>query len=44
MVYVWIGKGSTKNEKREAMTFAVKYLIESGRDKSVPIQHVMDGK
>jgi len=42
-VFVWIGKGSTKNEKREAMAYAVRYLGEQGRAADVPIARVMDG-
>jgi len=43
-LFVWIGKGSTKNEKREAMAYAVRYLGEQGRSADVPICRVMDGQ
>jgi len=43
-VFVWIGKGATKNEKREAMAYAVRYLGDQGRSADVPICRVMDGQ
>jgi len=43
-VYVWIGKGANKSEKREAMTYAVEYLKGSGREASVPICACQEGK
>lgn len=43
-VYVWIGKGCTKQEKREAMKYAVLHLQKSGRGASVPICRVLEGK
>jgi len=42
-VFVWIGKNSTKNEKREAMAYAVRYLGDQGRAADVPIARVMEG-
>lgn len=44
-LYVWIGKGANKKEKREAMVHATKYLSDNGRDpKAVPICRVSEGK
>jgi len=43
-VFAWIGKNSSKNEKREAMAYAVRYLGEQGRAADVPIARVMDGQ
>ena len=43
-VFVWIGKGANKAEKREAMAYAVKYLGDQGRGADVPIARVMEGK
>jgi len=43
-VFVWIGKSSTKNEKREAMAYAVRYLGEQGRSADVPICRIIDGQ
>jgi gelsolin len=43
-VFVWIGKGANKAEKREAMAYAVRYLTDQGRGANVPIARVMEGK
>jgi gelsolin len=43
-LFVWIGKGANKAEKREAMKYAVQYLTDQGRGADVPIARVMDGK
>lgn len=43
-VYVWIGKGCTKQEKRESMKYAVTLLNKSGRGTSIPICRVMEGR
>jgi len=42
-IFVWIGKGANKAEKREAMAYAVRYLSDQGRDSNVPIARVMQG-
>jgi gelsolin len=42
-VFVWLGKGSSKNEKREAMAHAVRYLSNQGRAADIPILRVMEG-
>jgi len=43
-VFVWIGKGANKAEKRDAMKFAVQYLTDQGRGADVPIARVTEGK
>jgi len=43
-LFVWIGKGANKAEKREAMSYAVRYLSDQGRGANVPIARVMEGK
>merc|ERR1712079_178987 len=43
-LYIWIGKGANKAEKKEAMAHAVGYLKKEGRPASVPICRVMEGK
>jgi len=43
-VFVWIGKGANKAEKREAMKYAVQYLTDQGRGTDCPIARVMEGK
>ncbi|KAJ3312650.1 hypothetical protein HDV04_002792 [Boothiomyces sp. JEL0838] len=41
-VYVWIGKGATKQEKNEGFNIAIKYLNEQGRNK-IPISRILEG-
>ncbi|KAJ3272873.1 hypothetical protein HDV01_005196 [Terramyces sp. JEL0728] len=41
-VYVWIGKGATKQEKNEGFNLAIKYLNEQGRPK-IPISRILEG-
>jgi gelsolin len=43
-VYVWIGKGANRAEKREAMMFATDYLQQCGRETRIPIARVFEGK
>lgn len=42
-IYIWIGSGSTKTEKREAMKYAVRYCMDSGRSTNIPIVRVNEG-
>jgi gelsolin len=42
-LYVWVGKGANKAEKREAMRFATEYLQNCGRSSNIPIARVMEG-
>eukprot|EP01084_Bolivina_argentea_P219470 372226_1 len=42
-IYIWVGNGSTKAEKREAMKYAVKYSMKSGRSTNTPIVRVNEG-
>jgi len=42
-VFVWLGKGSTKNEKKEGMARAVTYLQNQGRESNIPIAKVSEG-
>jgi len=42
-IYVWIGKGTTVNEKKESMKVATKFLENTGRPNFVPITRVLEG-
>ncbi len=42
-LYIWVGKGSTVNEKKEAMVNATRYLSQSGLAPNTPIERVSDG-
>lgn len=41
-LFVWVGKGATKAEKREGMVYAGKYLSAKGRN-ACPVMRVSDG-
>ncbi|KAL0232698.1 hypothetical protein GEMRC1_011445 [Eukaryota sp. GEM-RC1] len=44
-LFVWVGKGSTSEEKMGAMTYAEKYLVDHGRPVWTPITRVIqDGE
>jgi gelsolin len=43
-LYIWVGSGANRNEKREAMRFATEYLQTAGRATDIPIARVMEGK
>jgi len=42
-IYVWVGSGTTKNEKDVAILHATQFLTASGRPLSTPILRVMEG-
>ena len=42
-IYIWIGSASSKAEKREAMKYALKYCVDSGRSTNIPIVRVNEG-
>jgi len=42
-VFAWIGKGSSTQEKREAMQRAQDYLKQSGRNTSLPVTKILEG-
>lgn len=42
-VFVWVGKGSTQQEKTSAMQFATGYLESSGKPQWTPITRVVEG-
>lgn len=42
-LFVWVGKGASKGEKKEAMVYAEKYLGEKGRPSNLPVSRVIDG-
>mmetsp|Transcript_29197 Transcript_29197/g.52885 ORF Transcript_29197/g.52885 Transcript_29197/m.52885 type:complete len:379 (+) Transcript_29197:68-1204(+) len=43
-VFVWIGKGSTKSEKQQAMFISYRYLKAVGRYRSSCVTRVMEGQ
>lgn len=42
-VYVWVGKGASKEEKSHALNRATAYLKEAGRPAWLPIKRVLEG-
>jgi gelsolin len=42
-VFVWVGKGASKEEKRQAMQYAQNYLKEYKRPAWLPISRILEG-
>jgi hypothetical protein len=42
-IFVWVGKGSTQQEKTSSMQFATGFLATSGRPEWTPITRVVEG-
>jgi len=42
-IFIWVGKGATKEEKDKSMECAVKYLKDNGRPSHLPITRVLQG-
>ncbi|CAG0924970.1 unnamed protein product, partial [Notodromas monacha] len=43
VIYVWVGRGSSKAEKLLAMNLAVKYIQEKGYPKSTKVERIVEG-
>lgn len=43
IIYVWVGSGANKSERRNAMSVATKFLEQSGRPLHTPISRVCSG-
>ncbi|CAG0925115.1 unnamed protein product, partial [Notodromas monacha] len=43
VIYVWVGRGSSKAEKLHAMNLAVKYIQEKGYPKSTKVERIVEG-
>jgi hypothetical protein len=41
-IFVWVGRGSNPNEKREAMIYANQYLQDSGKPQNTAISRVVE--
>jgi len=41
-VYVWVGKGATKAEKANGLSYATNYLFENKRPKTLPIARIVE--
>lgn len=42
-IFVWVGKGATKEERKESMIHAANYLKQSGKPNWIPITRVAEG-
>jgi len=42
-VFVWVGKGASKDERNKSMSMAVAYIKKSGRPPSTPCIRVVEG-
>lgn len=43
IVYTWVGKEASQNERKEAIRSGIKYLAKNGRSFHTPIARVVDG-
>ena len=42
-IFVWVGKGASPTEKKEALNVAMKYLVENNRPPTTRISRVLEG-
>jgi gelsolin len=42
-VFVWIGRGASKEERKNAMSYATQYLTKENRPKFLPITRILQG-
>lgn len=42
-IFVWVGKGSTQQEKQSSLQYATQFLANSGRPDWTPITRVVEG-
>jgi len=42
-VFVWIGKGASKQERAKGIEFGTKHVQESGRPDHIPVSRIMEG-
>eukprot|EP00128_Syssomonas_multiformis_P010037 Colp12_sorted_trinity150504_noHs@21067 len=42
-VFVWVGKGASKEEKAKGMAYATDYLFKFNRPKQLPISRILEG-
>jgi hypothetical protein len=43
MVWVWIGKGASKQERAKGIEFGTKHVKDSGRPDHIPVSRVLEG-
>jgi len=42
-IFVWVGKGASKDEKSKALGYATDYLFKNNRPKAMPISRIVQG-
>jgi len=42
-VFVWVGKGASKEEKAKGLAYATDYLFKNNRPKTLPISRILEG-
>eukprot|EP00752_Nemacystus_decipiens_P014256 g12677.t1 len=42
-IFVWVGRGSTVEEKKSGMPYAAKFIEENGRDVAAPVSRLAQG-
>jgi len=42
-IFVWVGKGASKEEKSKGLAYATDYLFKNNRPKTLPISRVLEG-
>lgn len=42
-IFVWVGRGSTVEEKKSGMPYAAKFIEENGRDVALPVSRLAQG-
>lgn len=42
-VFVWVGRGSSVEEKKSGLPYAAKYIEQTGRDVATPAARVSQG-
>jgi len=42
-IFVWVGKGASKEEKSKGLAYATDYLFKNNRPKTLPISRILEG-
>jgi gelsolin len=42
-IFVWVGKGASKEEKSKGLAYATDYLFKNNRPKTMPISRILEG-
>lgn len=42
-LFVWVGRGSSVDEKKSGMPYAAKFIEDNGRDVAMPVSRLAQG-